>query len=435
MGIFGGKSSGGTFGLERGTLKTGKMAIHLNNGIIAGRPSPGRNALLQELAADSLGSGVPVMIIQNGALLANNHLLDVFTRYSYNGSTRCLYNMMTRVYDNGGVDIFSGVSNEEKTDWIIELMKGMAEMERGVEEYMRFYLANVSDIITRLADPSLEFSPRTLKFFTTDWMKLKLNLLVKKGKISPKEGSTFSDSITNYVQTYRQFDRYAYYCSLLDKYGFAESLSQGKSLKDLMKGTSVTQFLLNFHAQPQASLGIVRMLVHSIIGDIVMNPLFKITVICEELDLAKIPELEDLLRTCSTRAGCNVFFTEQNISSFEARCDGPRKWDPAIYANCFFVFQQTHPQDRQFWAQASGMRKVQQETVTHGKFRDSGNYNRNSLFDAVRANKTVHTGTSYVEVDKCVVEEHRFSEIDINTSIVLGIDSSGRKVDEILRWA
>jgi hypothetical protein len=379
MGFFGGKKGGGgTFRIERGTLIASDANIRMSNAIIAGRPSPGRSALLLDLAADSLQSGIPVVIIQNGALIANNNLLDTFTSYTYGGNTRSLYNMMTRVHDNGGIDLLSGRTNEEKVDWIMDLMKSMSDMEWPVEEFMRLYLTNLVSIIGRLADSSLEFSFRTLKFFTTDWMRNKISVLLKKGKINMAEKGMYIEFIDKYVPMRAQHNRYLYYCTLLDSYGLAESLSRGKCLSELMKGVNVTHFLLNFHAQPQISLGLTKVIIHYIIDSILMDPNFRVTIICEEMDIAKISEFRDLLSACNTRLGCNLFFTEHGISTFQARCGTSQSWDPTGFTNCYFVFQQTQPQDREFWAEVSGMHKVQQATVQEGKFMNSGGYDKGS---------------------------------------------------------
>lgn len=159
----------------------------------------------------------------------------------------------------------------------------------------------------------------------------------------------------------------------------------------------------------------------------------KTTFVFEDIDIMTVPEFRELLKACQSTPGNNCYFTCDSVLSYASL-----GYDPRMYCNTYFIFNQSIMQDAEEWSKTSGTHKKDKATQTTSTYeqvygnRDQGFIG--NIYGFFNRNKQVVTGTNHEIIDEYNILPVELMSLPEKSSKVIINTPSGKSYIEQVTW-
>ena len=404
-------SNSGFLGLSQKT-----SSINMNNAIIAGASSIGREALIDTLLYDAVNSDKPVIYIKNRV---NNQFSGRFAtdiemgQAGNRGFVIDLNNMV------GSVNLFKGLALDTIPEYILEIMSSYTSVDNTMEDFILIWLDKVFDAL-KMSKPKEKFKLENLEKYTFDWLKNKYSDFLTQRIITQSDYQNYMTDWQRISGVYQmQMMKYTSFSRKIKTNGLARLLSGRLTIKNIYDNKRILLVNLSEGVKSKESKILLSLILKRLLVEETKN---KISAVClfEDINLKECAkELLLLLQTSQAKGSLgNVFFTEPNISWWLDNSSNVSE-HPANYCNAFFVFKQNVPSSLKYWSALSGATKKIE--VSHNQAPMSSVYRLDpySWTSIIFGHRMVYSGNSTKEVDTYRVEEQEIDNLDDKSCITI----------------
>lgn len=388
----------------------------MNNAIIAGASSIGREALIDTLLYDAVNSDKPVIYIKNRV---NNQFSGRFAtdiemgQAGNRGFVIDLNNMV------GSVNLFKGLALDTIPEYILEIMSSYISVDNTMEDFILIWLDKVFDAL-KISKPKEKFRLKNLEKYTFDWLKNKYSDFLKQRIITQSDYQNYMTDWQRISGVYQmQMMKYTSFSRKIKTNGLARLLSGRLTIKNIYDNKMILLVNLSEGVKSKESKILLSLILKRLLVEETKN---KISSVCmfEDINLKECAkELLLLLQTSHAKGSLgNVFFTEPNISWWLDNSSNVSE-HPANYCNAFFVFKQNVPNSLKYWSALSGATKKIE--VSHNRAPMSSVYRLDpcSWTSIIFGHRMVYSGNSTKEVDTYRVEEQEIDNLDDKSCITI----------------
>ena len=428
LNIFRKKKRGGKISINNSCFIDGTEQYPFSNCLIAGTKSAGRDSLLRELTIDALNNNGAVFIIQNGTSLPNNTLKNELSNGCGN---RAFFGID---FGMGGftapVNMFKGGSTDFVQELLLLLMESYRNVSPDTKSFVERYLNEVLSLYK--IQPTKKFLLSNITDFDEQWISNEANRLFSIGAISSDERDRSLKYANNLVLYRKEYNEYENFCLEIQRQNFAKSLSGSISYSQLNSSNYVTFINLDNISFAKQSVAFLKLFIHKAIREM-RNTTQKTTFVFEDVDVSQIPEFRELLKSCQTCSGNNVYFTIDRISDFLNS-----GYDPRSYSNTYFVFRQPIMSEAEEWAKTSGTHKkdkVTQQTSPYDQIYGEQNQGLiGSLVNFKNRNTMVLTGEGHETIDEYNMLPEEFMQLPEKASKLMIQTRSGFLYQMQVTW-